>query len=303
MIGIRDMFDGSSLSRDRTFTLPAVDGTFPGASGTVHLKNSWFDTLTGRIGYSFTPAWLWYFQGGAAWAKNSADVNINGFQVGSADRTRTGWTVGGGVEWMFAPHWSAFLEGNYMDFGSTNRNIVAPNGTVCAIWLWLQYQSDRDHRPGRRELQIQLGQGTLLSSLPQLEPTRPRAQLGVFLLKRDGIFGVTVARRSFCFHENSYATRCPLLAQSGHAELHCTCPLSAVKRTSITPTWPPASPHWVCSVGEGSGDRRPKHKGICSPKPANTSAPCRRCKAAFRSRIPSLASSQRSTTACVHASR
>ena len=26
-------------------------------------------------------------------------------------------------------------------------------------------------------------------------------------------------------------TRCPLLAQSGHAELHCTCPLSGVKRT------------------------------------------------------------------------
>ena len=93
-------------------------------------KNSWFDTLTGRIGYSFTPAWLWYFQGGAAWAKNSADLTIAGFDVGSADRTRTGWTVGGGVEWMFAPHWSAFLEGNYMDLGSTNRNIVAPRTSL-----------------------------------------------------------------------------------------------------------------------------------------------------------------------------
>ena len=27
------------------------------------------------------------------------------------------------------------------------------------------------------------------------------------------------------------STRCPLLAQSGHAELHCTCPLSGAKRT------------------------------------------------------------------------
>ena len=124
VIGIRDMFDGSSLSRQRTFS-------FPGAAGTVDLKNSWFDTLTGRIGYSITPAWLWYFQGGAAWAKNSADLTIGGFDVGSADRTRTGWTVGGGVEWMFAPHWSAFLEGNYMDFGSTNRNLVTPVGSVC----------------------------------------------------------------------------------------------------------------------------------------------------------------------------
>jgi outer membrane immunogenic protein len=125
MLGIRDMFDGSSLSRDRTITFATGD------VATVNLKNSWFDTLTGRIGYSFTPAWLWYFQGGAAWAKNSADVTINGFDVGSASRTRTGWTIGGGVEWMFAPHWSAFLEGNYMDFGSTNRNLLSPIGTVC----------------------------------------------------------------------------------------------------------------------------------------------------------------------------
>ena len=125
VFGIRNMFDGSNLSRGRTITF--ADGT----AGTVNLKNNWFDTLTGRIGYSFTPAWLWYFQGGAAWAKNSADVTIAGFDVGSASRTRTGWTVGGGVEWMFAPQWSAFLEGNYMDFGSTNRNLVSPVGTVC----------------------------------------------------------------------------------------------------------------------------------------------------------------------------
>ena len=123
VLGFRNMFDGSSLSRQRTFSFP---GTTPPVAGTVDFKNSWFDTLTGRIGYSFTPAWLWYFQGGAAWAKNSADLTIGGFDVGSADRTRTGWTVGGGVEWMFAPHWSAFLEGNYMDLGSTNRNIVTP---------------------------------------------------------------------------------------------------------------------------------------------------------------------------------
>ena len=33
---------------------------------------------------------------------------------------------------MFAPHWSAFLEGNYMDFGSTSRNLVTPVvGSVC----------------------------------------------------------------------------------------------------------------------------------------------------------------------------
>jgi outer membrane immunogenic protein len=124
VIGFRNMFDGSSLSRDRTITFATGD------VATVNFENNWFDTLTGRIGYSFTPAWLWYFQGGAAWAKNSADVTFNGFDVGSVSRTRTGWTIGGGVEWRFAPQWSAFLEGNYMDFGSTDRNLFAV-GTVC----------------------------------------------------------------------------------------------------------------------------------------------------------------------------
>ena len=71
-------------------------------------------------------------QGGAAWAKNSADVTINGFDVGSVSRTRTGWTAGAGVEWMFAPNWSAFLEGNYMDFGSNNHNMVTPLVPICA---------------------------------------------------------------------------------------------------------------------------------------------------------------------------
>jgi outer membrane immunogenic protein len=127
VLGFRNMFDGSNLSRDRTITFATGD------VATVNFKNNWFDTLTGRIGYSFTPAWLWYFQGGAAWAKNSADVTINGFDIGSASRTRTGWTIGGGVEWMFAPHWSAFLEGNYMDFGSTDRTLVTPLAPVCAL--------------------------------------------------------------------------------------------------------------------------------------------------------------------------
>jgi hypothetical protein len=33
---------------------------------------------------------------------------------------------------MFTRGWSAFLEGNYMDFGSNDRNIVTPLVAVCA---------------------------------------------------------------------------------------------------------------------------------------------------------------------------
>jgi outer membrane immunogenic protein len=126
VFGVRNMFDGTSLSRDRTVSFPSGD------RGTVNIKNNWFDTLTGRVGYSVTPGWLVYGQGGAAWAKNKADVTIEGFDAGSISKTRTGWTVGGGIEWMFSPNWSAFVEANYMDFGSNDRNLTSPVGTACA---------------------------------------------------------------------------------------------------------------------------------------------------------------------------
>jgi outer membrane immunogenic protein len=118
VIGIRNMFNGTSLGRDRTFIDPVT-----GLTGTVDTSVDWFDTLTGRIGYAFAPNWLLYGQGGVAWAKASADVTLAGFNLGSFDKTRTGWTAGGGVEWMFARGWSAFLEGNYMDFGDHDHTV------------------------------------------------------------------------------------------------------------------------------------------------------------------------------------
>jgi outer membrane immunogenic protein len=126
VIGFRNMFDGTSNNRSGTL------GSGPLAGDVVNFNNQWFDTLTGRIGYSWAQPWLVYFQGGAAWAHTSANITAAGVQIGQTSQTRTGWTVGGGVEWMFIPHWSAFLEGNYMDYGSTSGTAVTAAGTVCA---------------------------------------------------------------------------------------------------------------------------------------------------------------------------
>ena len=120
VIGLRNMIDWTSNSRSRTIAFG------PLAGGVVDFKNQWFDTLTGRIGYSWQPAWLLYFQGGAAWGHTTTNISFGGVQFGQGSNTRTGWTIGGGIEWMFAPHWSAFLEGNWMDFGGNNGVIVTP---------------------------------------------------------------------------------------------------------------------------------------------------------------------------------
>jgi outer membrane immunogenic protein len=130
VIGFRNMFDGTSNKRSGTFPGPG-----PLAGDVVNFNNQWFDTLTGRLGYAVAPTWLLYFQGGGAWAHTSTNITFNGVQTGQGSNTRSGWTIGGGVEWMFAPHWSAFLEGNYMDFGTSNRVAVAPGGCAggCAF--------------------------------------------------------------------------------------------------------------------------------------------------------------------------
>jgi outer membrane immunogenic protein len=132
VIGFRDMFDGTSNNKSGTFPAGAF-GAPVGSQAVANFNNQWFDTLTARLGYAVQPNWLLYFQGGAAWGHTSTNVTFLGNQFGQTSNTRTGWTVGGGVEWMFAPHWSAFLEGNYMDFRSNSGTLVTPIGTVCSV--------------------------------------------------------------------------------------------------------------------------------------------------------------------------
>jgi outer membrane immunogenic protein len=89
VVGFRNMFDGTSNHRSGTIATGPLGGTV------VNFNNQWFDTLTGRIGYSFTPAWLLYGQGGGAWAHASTNASLAGFTLGTTGNTRSGWTAGG----------------------------------------------------------------------------------------------------------------------------------------------------------------------------------------------------------------
>ena len=82
-------------------------------------KNSWIATARGRVGYAFD-RWLPYFTGGAAFGKVEAN-STNPAAPGASD-TRTGWTVGGGVEYAFLANWSAKIEYLYVDLGSFDCN-------------------------------------------------------------------------------------------------------------------------------------------------------------------------------------
>ena len=66
-------------------------------------------SVTGRLGYAWGPALL-YFKGGYAWADTR-------HSFGFAEDSGSGYTLGGGVEYLFAPNWSVKVEYQYYDFG------------------------------------------------------------------------------------------------------------------------------------------------------------------------------------------
>ncbi|MBV8838733.1 MAG: porin family protein [Alphaproteobacteria bacterium] len=87
-------------------------------------QTNWTATLAGRAGVAFD-RWLVYAKGGAAWRNNDYTTNFYAFPgTTSVNDTKLGWVVGAGVEWAFAPQWSAKLEYNYMDFGTDNVSFV-----------------------------------------------------------------------------------------------------------------------------------------------------------------------------------
>jgi outer membrane immunogenic protein len=127
VIGARNLFDWTDLNSGVAFG----SGSLAGYTG--NSKTTWFDTLTARGGFLLQPNILLYVQGGAAWMQSSQYVNNPlGVQVGQISNNKTGWTIGGGAEWMFVPQWSVFLEYNYMDFGSSSGT-VAVGATAYSV--------------------------------------------------------------------------------------------------------------------------------------------------------------------------
>jgi outer membrane immunogenic protein len=82
------------------------------------VKANWLASATGRIGYAWNP-WLFYATGGVAWIHDSYGISGDTFDFTAGD-TRTGWTLGAGIEYVFWGNWSADLRYQHYDFGSKN---------------------------------------------------------------------------------------------------------------------------------------------------------------------------------------
>jgi outer membrane immunogenic protein len=82
----------------------------------------WFGTVRARAGVAFD-RWMVFATGGFAYGGGGDNNNFCGgvFFDCNNDDTRTGWTVGGGVEYAFTNNFTARLEGLYVNLDSGNR--------------------------------------------------------------------------------------------------------------------------------------------------------------------------------------
>jgi outer membrane immunogenic protein len=117
---------------------------FPGAqlsdigNDTVSVKLGWDASIRARFGALLTPSTLLYLTGGVAWQEIKTDTfcqNTSGLCsqggtafAGSTSATKTGWTVGAGVETLLWSKWTARAEYRYSDFGKAAAFLPpAPN--------------------------------------------------------------------------------------------------------------------------------------------------------------------------------
>jgi outer membrane immunogenic protein len=118
-----------------TVVFPAIGVTVPSQRTT---SSDYLASATVRLGSSVADRWLVFARGGAAWTNekiDSAFIRPDGLAVDPrVTDTRTGWTVGTGVDWAFAQHWSATLEYNYYNFGNNSPVMTDNFGTRVTIF-------------------------------------------------------------------------------------------------------------------------------------------------------------------------
>jgi outer membrane immunogenic protein len=119
-------------------------------------STDWYGTVRGRAGWLGTPNLLLFGTGGFAYGRvaESANYVLTGPAaffpvslgigpppvpppdflcttsgvpcfVGSSSAMRTGWTTGGGAEWLLDQHWSAKIEYQFVDLGTETVRVTA----------------------------------------------------------------------------------------------------------------------------------------------------------------------------------
>jgi outer membrane immunogenic protein len=150
VLGVETDFDGTSLSRSRNIIGPAFLEPIAGVNDFFTLNSSvkldWLGSTRARVGFVATPdnRLMIYGTGGFAYGGGSAHLNfydnVDGFywSSSSGSQTRTGWTIGGGLEYAWTNNWTIGAEYLYYNLGSkhllTVPNLAASNFFGAAVY-------------------------------------------------------------------------------------------------------------------------------------------------------------------------
>ena len=138
-------FDPHTIVTGSTPTTVGMSQTVADVLGSAKVGD-WYGMITGRLGYAFDRV-LVYAKGGAAFVPTRASVvdSCQNTAIGCGNwlistggsNTANTWTVGGGIEWAFAPNWS--LKGEYMYIAANDNSsfqtcgpVTTPSGTTLA---------------------------------------------------------------------------------------------------------------------------------------------------------------------------
>ena len=155
VLGLEVDLEGIGSGGDRTFIGVPATGPLANYALAARIKQDggFAGDVTGRLGYTWGN-WLLYAKGGFAWFNpnlSASAVAYNGtsvvtFNGWDNNTTLTGWTVGGGVEWMLNPNWSVKLEYLYYDFGLNDNYWAATytnvNGVTTSYSRWRLFDND-----------------------------------------------------------------------------------------------------------------------------------------------------------------
>lgn len=140
--GLEADFQGSDMEGTEHQS-PIIDITgSPNSSGTfihAHERTQWFGTVRARLGIDLACRWLFYVTGGLAYGNVDyyADTNFQDqggpFYLSAFDKTKAGWTVGGGTEYALSNHWSVKAEYLYYDLGNESDTAPASDGRPFAM--------------------------------------------------------------------------------------------------------------------------------------------------------------------------
>lgn len=127
VLGVETDIQGTAFAK--------ADAAYLGATPYYSVRPSldYFGTVRGRVGYAFDRV-LIYGTGGFAYGGGSASANAAAYPYTLPDTTRTGYAVGGGIEYAFTDKLSAKIEALYLNLGKRFSGATYYDATTAAYY-------------------------------------------------------------------------------------------------------------------------------------------------------------------------